>query len=331
MRARFGIKVPFLKYIDTPFIKWLLAGDDAVVYQTNRDLLKAGPGALGRLQKNIAVSGWGERFLKERDPKTGMWGNGLYSPKWISTTYTLLDIKNLAIDRRQKEYVESAAVLISRLWKTSGEAERPLDLCVCGMLLNICCYAGIEAPEIYKMIDLLLQERFPEGGWNCRWPFPANRHGSLHTTANVLDGLAEYLANGYSYRKREVESSRKDAHEFILAHKLFRSDRTDKIIDDKMLMLSYPSRWKHDVLRCMDYFQAVGHKYDPRMEDALTVIRGKRLRSGLWPVQQKYSGRTHFEMEKTGKASRWNTLRALRVLKKYREEEYPKAAGFSAI
>lgn len=307
----------FPKDNNNPVVKWLLAGDAAVVYQTNRDLLNAGPKALGRLQKSIAVSGWGERFLSERDPRTGMWGNGLYSPKWVSTTYTLLDIKNLAIDTRQKEYGESARMLISRLWKKHKEAERPLDLCVCGMLLNICCYARGEAPEIHEMIDLLLRERFQEGGWNCRWPFTANRHASLHTTVNVLDGLAEYMANGYSYRKREVESSRKDAHEFILAHKLFKSDRTNKVIDDRMLMLSFPSRWKHDVLRCMDYFQAVGHKYDPRMEDALEVIRGKRLRSGLWPVQQKYAGRTHFDMEQSGKASRWNTLRALRVFRKY--------------
>ncbi|MBW1751258.1 MAG: hypothetical protein JRJ37_11305 [Deltaproteobacteria bacterium] len=82
-------------------------------------------------------------------------------------------------------------------------------------------------------------------------------------------------------------------------------------------MLSYPSRWKYDILRGLDYFQEAGIGYDPRMQDALDALMNKRRKDNTWPVQAKHPGEIHFEMEKTGGPSRWNTLRALRVLKHF--------------
>lgn len=79
-------------------------------------------------------------------------------------------------------------------------------------------------------------------------------------------------------------------------------------------MLSYPSRWKYDILRALDYFRDAAVPYDPRMQDALDVLLSKRRKDGRWPVQAKHPGQTHFDMEQTGQPSRWNTLRALRVL-----------------
>jgi hypothetical protein len=88
-----------------------------------------------------------------------------------------------------------------------------------------------------------------------------------------------------------------------------------------MLMLSYPSRWKYDILRALDYFQFAGSNYDPRMQDALDILKKKRRKDHKWPVQAKHPGQTHFDMEKTGSPSRWNTLRALRVLKHFDKNE----------
>ncbi|MDD2889045.1 MAG: hypothetical protein PHE49_00195 [bacterium] len=299
-------------------IKWLLAGDPSIIYQTNRDLLNTDIEKLNHLRKAIAKSGWGKKFLDRRNNENGLWGNGIYSPKWISTTYTLLDLKNIAIPPETKEYIESSKILINTLWKIpQKKKERYGDLCVCGMILNICCYAKISSPKIDEIIDFILGKQFPDGGWNCRWEFDKN-HSSLHTTINILEGLKEYLDNNYSYKNKEIIPSIKKAHEFILMHKLYKSDKTDEIIDKKMTMLSYPVRWKYDILRCMDYFRSSCQKYDNRMEEALEIILGKKLINNHWPVQQKYAGRVHFEMEAIGKESRWNTLRVLRVLKKYK-------------
>ncbi len=107
------------------------------------------------------------------------------------------------------------------------------------------------------------------------------------------------------------------AQEFILLHRLYRSDRTGAIINPRFLMLSYPSRWFYDILRALDYFRSVGAAYDPRMQDALAVLRQKRRKDGAWPLQAKHSGQTHFDMEIPGQPSRWNTLRALRVLRRF--------------
>jgi hypothetical protein len=139
----------------------------------------------------------------------------------------------------------------------------------------------------------------------------------MHTTISVLVGILEYTKNGYRYRLKELQEAADQSREFLLRHRLFRSDRTGNVIDKKWLMLSYPSRWKYDILRALDYFQFAGIDYDPRMQDALDYLEKKRRKDYTWPVQAKHPGQTHFEMEKTGGPSRWNTLRALRVLKHF--------------
>ncbi|HCR49949.1 MAG TPA: hypothetical protein DIW24_09985, partial [Bacteroidetes bacterium] len=100
-------------------------------------------------------------------------------------------------------------------------------------------------------------------------------------------------------------------------HRLYKSDKTGVVIDAKMTMLSFPARWKYDILRVLDYFQQVEFPYDSRMEDALRLLMRKRKPEGWWMLQAKHPGQCHFEMEKPGQPSRWNTLRALRVFKSY--------------
>ena len=142
-------------------------------------------------------------------------------------------------------------------------------------------------------------------------------HSSLHTTISVLEGLLEFQKAGYTYRTNELRSARKSAEEFVLMHQLFLSDRTGKIIRKEFLNLSYPGRWKYDILRALDYFQYSGTKWDERMNPAILILLNKRNKDSTWNVQAKHPGKEHFEMEKTGKPSRWNTLRAMRVLKHF--------------
>ncbi len=298
-------------------VKWLLEGDPAIVYQTQRDLLGMEGERLKELRKHMESAGWVKAFLDKRDPDTGLWGKGLYSPKWISTTYTMLDLKNCGIDPALGAYQTSARLLLEGLWKIPAKKkDRWQDLCICGMLLNLCCYGGIQHRKLDEIIDYVMDKQFPDGAWNCQWEVDHD-HSSLHTTINILEGLLEYRRHAYAYRRNEIERAVKEAHEFILMHQLFLSDRTGEIIDRKMTMLSYPSRWRYDVLRCLDYFQAAGVSYDPRMEAGFALLEKKRKKDGTWPVQQKYTGRVHFDMEQTGKSSRWNTLRILRVLQYY--------------
>lgn len=303
---------------DSQIIAWLLEGDVSIQYQVHRDLLgEEKPG----LRDRIALEGWGARFLSHRK-KAGHWGQRFYQPKWISTHYTLLDLKNLAISQDNPEIQQSIAQVIRTLKSPDGGilpigAEQKSDICVNGMFLNYAAYFGSDQEDLKSIVDLLLSEHMMDGGFNC----DSNRrrvvHSSMHTTISVLEGILEYAGNGYRYRLKELQEAANQAREFLLQHKLFRSDRTGEIIDKRWLMLSYPSRWKYDILRALDYFQAAGINYDPRMQDAIDILPKKRRKDRTWPVQAKHPGQTHFDMEETGGPSLWNTLRALRVLKHF--------------
>lgn len=300
---------------------WLLKGDVSVQYQAHRDLLCSSPELINGLRIRIAAEGWGKRFLAERDEQTGLWGNGFYSPKWISTHYTLLDLKNIGLDPSCPQYAESSMILLDRMWTNKGQVQkyRYQDLCVCAMILGMCCYGKLKSEKLNEIVDYILEKQYSDGGWNCNWD-KGDMHSSLHTTLSVLESFRDYEVYGYCYRLEEIKESIPKAWEFILRKNLFRSVHSGEIIDRKMLKMSYPCRWKYDILRCMDYFASVQKSYDPRMEEALGLIIQKKRNNNRWPVQQKYSGQVHFDMEQTGGESCWNTLRALRVLKFYMPE-----------
>ena len=189
------------------------------------------------------------------------------------------------------------------------------------MFLNYAAYFKTKEDDLKSIVDFLLSEHMKDGGFNCDSNGKGAIHSSVHSTISVLEGILEYAKNGYRYRLQELQQAADKSRTFLLQHRLFRSDRTENIIDKKMLMLSFPSRWKYDILRALDYFQFAGITYDPRMQDALDILMKKRRRDNRWPVQAKHPGQTHFDMEKTGGPSRWNTLRAMRVLKHFGETE----------
>lgn len=308
-------------------VEWLLEGDPAIRYQTKRDLLECLDRETTRMESEIALNGWGKRILDLRDPETKLWGNGMYSPKWISTHYSLLQLKDMGLAPTNPVFAESGGLLLDSEWqdKPWKKGWYP-DVCVVAMTLSICCYAKLNLPKINECIDYILEKQFPDGGWNCSWDRGAEK-SSVHTTLSVLEAFRDYRVYGYTYRLEEIKAAVPRGEEFLLRKHLFRSEHDGEIIDKKFLMLSYPCRWMYDILRCLDYFQSVRRSYDPRMEEALNIVIAKRRKDGFWPVQHKHAGRVHFDMEKTGEASRWNTLRVLRVLKLYKPEECQKAVG----
>ena len=301
-------------------IAWLLEGDVSVQYQVHRDLLAT---EKPDLRDRIATEGWGAQFLSFRK-REGHWGQRFYQPKWISTHYTILDLKNLAISQDNKEIRQSLSQVIQKLKGQDGGifpfgAEKKSDVCVNGMFLNYASYFGTREDDLKSIVDFLLTEHMKDGGFNCNSNGIGAIHSSVHSTISVLEGILEYAGNGNTYELDELQESADKARTFLLQHRLFRSDRSGKIIDRRMLMLSYPSRWRYDLLRALDYFHFAGVKYDPRMQDALDILNKKRRKDNKWPVQARHPGQTHFEMEKTGGPSRWNTLRAMRVLQHFGE------------
>ena len=81
-------------------------------------------------------------------------------------------------------------------------------------------------------------------------------------------------------------------------------------------MFSFPTRWFYDVLRGLEYIRASGRAPDDRCGEAIALVTDKRDADGYWPLENTHMGPTHFEMEgPDGFPSRWNTLRAIRVLR----------------
>ena len=298
-------------------LAWLLSGDVSIQYQVQRDLLNS---EQKELQERIASEGWGAAFLSFRQPD-GHWGRAFYQPKWISTHYTILDLKNLGISPKNKKIRQSISWILQNhkgpdggLITGGATTIMDSDLCINGMFLNYACYFRMEEDDLKSIVDLIIRLHMADGGFNCRINRSGAQHSSMHTTISVLEGIWEYGANGYRYRLEELQKAAAGSREFLLHHRLYQSDKTGKTIDKKFLMLSYPSRWKYDILRALDYFRLAGVGYDARMDDAVEVLLKKQRADHRWPVQARHTGQTHFEMEKTGGPSRWNTLRALRVL-----------------
>ena len=135
--------------------------------------------------------------------------------------------------------------------------------------------------------------------------YPDRTHSSFNTTFNVLENLR---IAGVEYGAAEQR-----ALEFILAHRLYRSDKTGEVISDRFTHLTYPWHWHYTVLRGLDYMRLTPAITDERASDALGLLESQRKPNGRWPLQKRIAGTLLVEMEKPGRESRWNTLRALRT------------------
>ncbi|MGH8958748.1 MAG: hypothetical protein ACRDVK_08740 [Acidimicrobiia bacterium] len=237
---------------------------------------------------------------------------GTYSPKWISTTYTLLLLRDMGLDPASDEARRAVSLVRENSkWEEGGQDyfDGEVEPCINGMAVAIGSYFG---ENVEGIVDRLVGEQLGDGGWNCEAERGSTR-GSFDTTISVLEGLLEYeKANGGSSKVAEV---RHIGEEYLLERRLMRRLSTGELIDPTWLQFSFPPRWHYDVLRGLDYLRSAGVEPDERSAEAVDLVEGKRQPDGRWLLENTYPGRVHFEMDEgDGKPSRWNTLRAMRVL-----------------
>jgi hypothetical protein len=295
-------------------LKWLLASDLAIRWQVMRDLTGEAPNAIAAERSRVATEGWGAQLLALQSP-AGNWGGPQEDRGLLVTLYTLVVLKNLGLDPASKE----ARKMIDRVDKVlvfkplnnrpflHGETEP----CINGRILAIGSY--FKEPND-ALANQLLGEQLEDGGWNCE--APKSRRSSFHTTICVLEGLLEYERAGS--KSAAVTKARKRAENYLLERRMFRSLRTGEVIDKRWLRFSFPTFWHYDVLRGLDYLRNAGIKPDSRVSDAIETVIERRHQNGRWPLNLLHPEHIPLEMETgVGRASRWNTLRALRVLRWY--------------
>jgi hypothetical protein len=301
--------------------EWLLDSDPSIRWQVLRDLADA-PGAEVQAERaRIATKGWGAALLALQGTD-GQWDGGTFFPAtmekdergqpWTATAYTLRLLRDLGLDPSSAEARKAIApVRENSRWEEGNQLffDGEVEPCINGMTVALGAYFG---QKVDGVVERLLSEQLDDGGWNCEAERGSTR-SSVATTINVLEGLLEYEhAKGGS---EDVAEARVRGQEYLLERGLLRRKSTGKLIDPDWLQLSFPTRWHYDVLRALDYFRAVGEPPDDRMAEALAVVASKRQTNGTWLLENSHPGRIHFAMEDgDGQPSRWNTLRALRVL-----------------
>src|SRR5688500_18550570 len=306
---------------------WLLDSDPAIRWQVLRDLADAPAAVVAEERARVATEGWGARLLALQG-EDGQWEGGALFPArwfesvsserppgqpWTATAYSLVALQDFGVDPAAEQVRRAVArVRDNCRWEHAGQPffDGEVEPCINGMVVGLGAYFG---QDVEGVVNRLVGEQLEDGGWNCEVENGSVR-SSFNTTIRVLEGLlAHERATGGS---AESIAARRRGEEYLLERKLFRRKSTGEVVDPAWLQFSFPTRWHYDVLRGLEHFRAAGDPPDPRVDEAIDLLRSKRQADGTWLLENTHPGAVHLALEDgVGEPSRWNTLRALRVLR----------------
>lgn len=308
-------------------LEWLLDSDPAIRWQVLRDLAHAPADEVAAERARVTTEGWGGRLLALQGDD-GQWAGGACFPArsfnwrtegqgqpWTATLPSLQLLCDFGVDPGADRVREAVArVRDNCRWEHAGQPffSGEVEPCINGRTVTLGVYFG---QEVDGVVTRLLGEQLEDGGWNCEAENGSVR-SSFATTINVLEGLlAHERATGGSSRSI---NARRRGEEYLLERQLFRRKSTGEVVSPAWLQYSFPAHWHYDVLRALDYFRAAGDAPDPRLGEAIGLLQSKRQPDGTWLLENTHPGKAHFALEDgDGRPSKWNTLRALRVLNWY--------------
>jgi hypothetical protein len=317
----------------TPVVDWLLESDPSLRWQVLRDLTDVSAEEVAAERARIASLGAGARLLALQSAD-GRWGGTAWNRGWTSTMHVLMLLREMGLDPASEPARRAVGLVRDRVtWEGCGPPEcdgnrffdGETEPCINGQVAAVGAYFG---QDVRGLVDRLLGEQLPDGGWNCEAENGSTR-SSFNTTICVLEALLEHeLSSG---GRAEVTAARRRGQEYLLERRLFRRRSTGAAIDydrktgpgsatgqPAFTRLAHPSWWHYDVLRGLEYLRRTGVAPDPRVAEAVDLVASKRAPDGRWPLELRYPGEMPVDTDEgEGRPSRWNTLRALRVLAWY--------------
>lgn len=307
-------------------IGWLLDSDPSIRWQVMRDLTGASDEEVAAERTRVATEGTGARLLALQGAD-GRWGGAAWNRGWNSTMHVLMLLRDLGLDPASDQACRAVGLVRDRVtWQGCGPPEcdsnsffaGEVEPCINGQVAAVGAYSG---QDVRGIVDRLLAEQLPDGGWNCEAANGSTR-SSFNTTICVLEALLEHELNVES--SPEVTTARLRGQEYLLERRLFRRRSTGAVIErDRKggaawMRFAFPTWWHYDVLRGLEYLRRAGVAPDERVAEAIDLVASKRDDDGRWPLEVRYPGEMPVEIDDgEGRPSRWNTLRALRVLDWY--------------
>jgi hypothetical protein len=323
---------------DSSVIQWLLDADPSIRWQVMRDLLGAPTEAVAAERARGATEGWGARLLTLQGVD-GSWAGAAWNHGWDSTMHVLSLLRELGLDPASGEAHRAVGLVRDGVrwrgwdwdgtWRGSDFEGTPffvgeVEPCINAQVAASGAYFG---QDVQRIVDRLLSEQLSDGGWNCEAENGSTR-SSFNTTICVLEALLEVeLAGGSGGSSTDVavvREARLRGQEYLVERRLFRRRTTGEVIerdrkgDAKWTRFAFPTWWHYDVLRGLEYLRSAGATPDERVAEAIALVESKRDGNGRWPLETQYPGTMPVELDEgEGQPSRWNTLRALRVLAWY--------------
>jgi hypothetical protein len=312
-----------------PVLRWLLDSDPSIRWQAMRDLTVASAEEVAAERARVATDGVGARLLALQGAD-GTWGGTAWNRGWSSTMHVLMLLRDLGLDPASDAARRAVGLVRDRVtWKGCGPPEcesnpffgGEVEPCINGQVAAVGAYFG---QDVRGILDRLLAEQLPDGGWNCEAENGSTR-SSFNTTICVLEALFEHERSfGNS---SEVTAARLRGQDYLLERRLFRRRSTGEVIDHDRkdrpgahhrpawTHFAFPTWWHYDVLRGLEYLRLAGVEPDERVTEAVALVESKRDGDGRWPLEVRYPGEMPVEIDEgEGRPSRWNTLRALRAL-----------------